>query len=313
MPAPPPAYAIVFPGQGSQHPGMGWHACRRSARARALFEQAESLTGLPIRRLCREGSRAELARTQVAQPCQLVASLAGVAALEEDLESSGRGLRPRLLAGHSLGHYAALVTASALAFATSLELVCARAELMASAADGGMATVIGLSEEQVQAACAELRPRDVVVAAVNGPEHTVVSGPSRSLTRLAAVLRSAGATRIVSLPIGVPAHSPLMADAQAALAPRIADAGFRAARFPVVLNSTARATSSPAAIRADLAAHMCAPVRWWPSVQSILASGVRLLIDAGPGRTLVKSLGPSLGEAAVAHLERPDDVAALLR
>jgi [acyl-carrier-protein] S-malonyltransferase len=309
----PLAYAFMFPGQGNQYPGMGWHACQRSRRARELFAEAESLTGMSIRRLCFEGSRAELARTQITQPCQLVANVADVAALEEELEASGRRLRPRFVAGHSLGHYAALVTASALSFATALELVRARAGLMGAVTDGGMATVVGLSEQQVQAACDLLTHPDVVVAAVNGPDHTVISGPSSSLVQLAHMLRDAGATRVVSLPISIPAHSPLMADAQAALAPHVTNARFTTPRFPVVLNSTACPTSSVADIRSDLASHMCTPVRWWPSVQGILASGVGLLIDTGPGRTLIKSLGPTVGEDMIADLERPGAVAALLR
>jgi [acyl-carrier-protein] S-malonyltransferase len=307
----PLAYAFMFPGQGNQYPGMGWRACQRSRRARALFAEAESLTGMPIRRLCFEGSRAELACTQVTQPCQLVASLAAVAALGEELEAAGRELRPRYLAGHSLGHYSALVAASALPFATALELVCARGDLMASVTGGGMATVVGLSEEQVLAACDQ--HSDVVVAAINGPDHTVISGPSRSLARVSRILRDTGATRVVPLPIGIPAHSPLMADAQAALAPCIASARLTPPRFPVVLNSTGCPTRSVAGIRSDLAAHMCTPVRWWPSVQRILASDIRLLIDTGPGRTLAKTLGPTVGRGVIADLEQLGAVAALLR
>ncbi len=305
----PPPYALLFPGQGNQYPGMGWRAYQRSRRARMLFREAERLTGIPIRRLCFDGTRPELARTQITQPCLLVASLACVAALEEELEAAGRRLEPQLIAGHSLGHFAALVTARALPFASALELVCARAELMAEVTEGGMATVVGLASERVRTLCRSVAEGAVVVAAVNGPCHTVISGASLPLAEALEAMRAAGAARIVVLPVSVPAHTPLMVDAQVALKPRIARLSISRPRFPIVLNGTAHPTLSPIEIGAELMVHMCRPVQWWPSVQAMLVRGVRLLVDTGPGRALAKSLGPELG-AMTATLEQLGTLAA---
>jgi [acyl-carrier-protein] S-malonyltransferase len=305
-------YALLFPGQGNQYPGMGWRAYERSHRARALFTQAELLTELPIRRLCFSATRAELADTRVTQPCLLVASLAFVAALEEQIEGRGRSLAPRFVAGHSIGHYAALVAAGSLSFASALELVCTRAELMAGVQGGGMASVEGLAHEPVQAICSTVAGEAVVVAAVNGPRHTVVSGERGALREVALALRAAGAQRVLALPVSVPAHSPLMGDAQAALAGHIRSMRFAPPRVPVVLNGSAHPTCSAVEIRTELSLHMCQAVQWWPSVQAMLAAGVGLLLDTGPGRTLAKMLGRWVGEATIASLERSGAAAELL-
>jgi [acyl-carrier-protein] S-malonyltransferase len=304
-------YALLFPGQGNQYPGMGLRAYGRSRRARAMFDEAERIAGMPIRRLCFEASRAELARTQVTQPCLLVASLAAVAALEEELEIAGSRLAPRFAAGHSLGHYAALVAAGAASFAGVLELVCVRAELMAATGDGAMASIVGLGPEQVTDICVAVTGSVVVMAAVNGPCHTVVSGERVALAAVLDAARDAGAARTVVLPVSVAAHTPTMSGAQRELASHIEALDLAPPRFALVLNGTARPTRSTAEIRTELELHTCATVMWWPSVQTMLALGVRLLVDTGPGRVLTRSLGAALGESAVIGLEQPGAALAL--
>ena len=300
----PDRYALLFPGQGGQFPGMAWGWHRRSPRVRSLFERAERLTALPLRRLCFEGSRAELASTEVTQPCVFLVGLAGAAILTEELEAAGSALQPRFVAGHSLGQLTALVAAGALPLEPALELVCARARLMAAAGGGGMATVLGLAPERVAELCASVVGASVGVAAVNGPAQTVVSGERGALAAVAAAAREAGATRVVSLPISIAAHSPRMAAAQAAFAARVAEVELAEPRLPVVLNGDSRPTRSPARIRAELEAHICATVRWWDSVQAMLAAGVELLVEVGPGRSLARELGDSLLPAAVLCLGR---------
>jgi [acyl-carrier-protein] S-malonyltransferase len=307
-----PPYALLFPGQGGQFPGMGrgWH--ERSGRAREVFEHAETLTGMPIRRLCFDAPRAELGRTQITQPCVFVASLAGLAALAEELEATGQRTQPRFVAGHSLGHFAALVACGALPFASALELVCARGELMAAADPGGMATVIGLEHERVEEICATVSGGAVVVAAVNAPDQTVISGAHAALGEALVLVRGAGAARVVRLPIDVPAHSPAMAAAQTQLAHRIDRLDFSVPRLPVVLNSAARPTSSAAEICAELKSHMCAPVRWWQSLQTMLGAGTRLLVETGPGRSLGKRSSEALGANVVRCLGRSRPAGPLL-
>lgn len=286
--------ALLFPGQGNQFTGMGWGWYRRSQRARSLFARAERLSGLPVRRLCFDGSRDELARTEVTQPCVMVASLAGATVLEEELGAAGRRLRPQLVAGHSLGQFTALVFAGSVSFDEALELVCLRARLMAEAGGGGMATILGLEVDRVRELCAALAGPGVVVASVNGPDHTVVSGGDAALAEAVEAARAAGATRVIPLPISIAAHSPAMDAAQAAFAPAVAALELGEPRVPVVLNGDARPTRSAAAIRAELEGHMCAPVQWWASVQAMVAAGVEQVVEIGPGRSLTKELCASL-------------------
>ncbi len=296
-------YALLFPGQGNQFTGMGWGWYRRSRRARTLFARAEGLTGLPVRRLCFDGTREELGRTEVTQPCVMVASLAGVAVLGEELEAGGRALRPQLVAGHSLGQFTALVVAGSLGFERALELVCLRARLMAAAGGGGMATILGLEVERVRELCAAGGGAKAVVASVNGPGHSVVSGERAALADVVEAARAAGAERIIPLPISIAAHSPAMDAAQAAFAEAVAALELREPRVPVVLNGDPRPTRSVAAIRSELEGHMCAPVQWWASVQAVVAAGVEQVIEVGPGRSLTKELCASL-PASVSCLGR---------
>lgn len=300
----PDRYALLFPGQGGQFPGMAWGWHRRSPRVRSLFERAERLTGLPLRRLCFEGSREELASTEVTQPCVFLVGLAGAAVLEEELEAAGGALRPRFVAGHSLGQLTALAAAGGLPLEPALELVCARARLMAAAGGGGMATVLGLAPERVAGLCSSVVGAAVVVAAVNGPAQTVISGERPALADVASAARAAGADRVVSLPISIAAHSPQMAAAQTAFAARVAALDLGEPRLPIVLNGDSRPTRSPARIRAELEDHMCATVRWWDSLQAMLAAGVGLLVEVGPGRSLARELNESLAPASVICLGR---------
>jgi [acyl-carrier-protein] S-malonyltransferase len=296
-------YALLFPGQGGQFPGMAWGWHRRSRRVRSLFARAERVTGMPLRRLCFEGTREELSSTEVTQPCVFLVGLAGAAVLEEELEEGGAA-GPRFVAGHSLGQFTALAAAGALDLESALELVCVRAQLMAAAAGGGMAAVLGLAPPRVGELCAAIAGEDVVVAAVNGPTHTVVSGERAALGRVAAAAGEAGATRVIELPISVAAHSPQMAGAEAAFAARVAELDLNEPAVPIVLNGDSRPTRSAACIRAELASHMCACVQWWSSLRAMLGAGVELLLEVGPGRSLARELDQWLAPASVVCLGR---------
>lgn len=308
-------HALLFPGQGAQFLGMGQRWYDQSPAAREVFETAEEVSGLPVRRLCFTMSRQEQARTDLTQPCVFVASLACLVGLREELARRGAPDTIVAVAGHSLGHFAALVAAGVLDLPSGLALVRGRGEIMRAAGlrrPGGMATIVGLPVATVGDLIAAADPGQVGIAAVNGPDQVVVSGTVAGLERLADRAAGAGAERVVRLAIGVAAHSPLMAEAAEEFATELAAVRLEPARVPVALNTTAELTSDPAEIRADLGRHMTSPVLWWRSVERIRAAGARL-VDVGPGRTLSRMLRRAPSGNDVMATDQPSGVEALLR
>lgn len=309
------SYALLFPGQGAQFPGMAlrWH--ENSVEVRELFDHAEERTGLPLRALCFGTSREEQARTDWTQPCVLTASLAGLIALREFFRRRGGNLAPAAVAGHSLGHFTALVAAGVLDTDTALDLVHRRGRIMFTAGverPGAMAAVLGLPQDRVLEIVSTCPKGVVTVAAVNGPDQIVVSGESDALAWTAEAVTDAGAERFVPLSIGIAAHSPLMARAAAEFADELAHLQLAEPVLPVTLNTTGRPTTDVASIRADLREHMTRPVRWWESVRSLRASGNGQLVDVGPGRTLSKVLRRDLPDDAVLSNDRPHGPEGLL-
>jgi [acyl-carrier-protein] S-malonyltransferase len=299
-------WALLFPGQGAQFPGMGERFHDRSPRARKLFDLAESRTGLSLRDICFRTDRADQARTDFNQPAVFVAALAGWYALTERFDQVGVANPPMCVAGHSLGHLTALVAAGALTLTDGLDLVLRRGRLMYEASlnsDGAMATVIGLTATVLDDLVGVGGP--VTVAAVNGPDQIVVSGPASAVKEVGEWALAAGAERVVPLVIALAAHSPLMAPAAAAFEADVARVALHEPRMPVVLNTTGRATRSVVEIRADLMRHMLSPVRWWDSLGAARACGAELLVDAGPGRTLGKLMRRDLPADAVHNLDHP--------
>ncbi|WP_431912897.1 ACP S-malonyltransferase [Micromonospora carbonacea] len=310
-----PRYALLFPGQGAQFPGMAQRFHDASPAVRDLFDLAESRTGLPLREICFHTERTDQARTDWNQPAVFLAGLAGWYALVEQAARCGAEHPPVCVAGHSLGHFTALAAAGALSAPAALDLVARRGELMhraSLAADGAMATLIGLSEPTVADLVRAAGDDAVSVAAVNGPDQVVVSGAAPAVAAVSQRAVAAGAERVVPLAIALAAHSPLMAPADAGFAPLVAAADLREPRVPVVLNTTGRASRDVAEIRADLHRHMLAPVRWWQCLATARDAGADLLVDAGPGRTLSKVLRRDLPADAVHSLDHPRGLEALL-
>lgn len=272
----------LFPGQGSQRPGMAAWITRHPA-AKEVFRRADELLDLPLTALCVEGSAEELRATDITQPAVVATSLALVAVRRE------RGELPDAVAGHSLGEFTALAVAGVLDADAVLTLVRLRGRLMAEAArrsGGAMAAIIGLPSEQVEALCARARSGIVVVANQNQPTQTVVSGEVAAVAEVAEAARAAGAAKVVRLPVGGAFHSPLMADAAAEFATELARHPLHPPLLPVLSPATAGYLRDPAATAAALRGQLLAPVRWVDTIRRAVADGYTTLTELGPGTVL---------------------------
>jgi [acyl-carrier-protein] S-malonyltransferase len=283
--------ALVFSPQGSQAVGMGRELAMGSSAARAIYREADAVLGWPVSATCWDGPATRLDDTRQTQPCLLTTSVAALAALREamgDAGVAGTRLDPTLVAGHSVGEYAALVAAAALSFADALRLVALRGRLMAeTAVDGAMAAVIGLDREAIASAvAAHAAPAELVVANDNAPGQVVISGTHSALTRLEPVLVAAGARRVIRLNVSGPFHSPLMAPVGDALAVAFRGAVWADANPPLVSNVTGRPVRDAATLRLLLARQASSPVEWVTSVRTMAAAGVDTFVECGPGSAL---------------------------
>lgn len=272
--------ALVFPGQGSQRHGMLGALPSSDALGR-LLDAAEALSGLELRAVATEGTPEQLADTRAAQPLLYLADWAWGS------EALAAGIKPRYLAGHSLGELAALAIAGVFSPEAGLELVVERSRLMAACADetpGGMAAVLGMDGKEIAAALGEMS--GVWLANDNAAGQVVISGTHEGLERATSALSEAGARRIVPLNVAGPYHSPLMTPAGDAFASLLEKAAFSDARIPVVSNTAPTATTDAAALRERLSSQITSPVRWTETMTFLRAAGVDTLVEAGPGAVL---------------------------
>jgi len=305
--------AYLFSPQGSQAVGMGRELAQCSAAARDTFEEADATLGWSVSSTCWDGPADALADTRQTQPCLLTASVAGLRAVEERTTQP-----PSMVAGHSVGEYAALVAAGVLEFAAALRLVARRGQLMAEAdADGGMLAVIGLDRGAVERVVETVgRPTELVVANDNAPGQVVISGRRDSLSVAEDAMRVAGARRLIPLPVSGAFHSPLMAGVADALAEALESESWTDARVPVVSNVTAEPITDAGRLRALLAEQVRSPVEWVRSVERMVADGVDTMLELGSGAALVgmvKRIAPDVTGMAVtdrAGLEAASDVLA---
>ena len=273
--------AYVFPGQGSQFSGMGKELYEGSENAKSLFNQANDILGFEITEIMFSGTDEELKQTKVTQPAIFLHSVV----LASEL---GDSFKPDMVAGHSLGEFSALVANGTLAFDSALILVSKRALAMQKACEAQpstMAAILGLDDEVVEKACAEID--GVVVAAnYNCPGQLVISGSVPAIDAACESLTEAGARRALKLPVGGAFHSPLMEPAREELAAAIGATTFNVPNCPVYQNVTAKPVTDPAEIRNNLVAQLTAPVRWTQIMQNMIADGASEAIEVGPGKVL---------------------------
>ncbi|MEJ2011857.1 MAG: ACP S-malonyltransferase [Anaerolineales bacterium] len=289
MPLHPETTAFLFPGQGSQAVGMGASLAEAEPEAARIFERADAILGYPLSEICFHGPVERLNDTLYTQPALLTHSVAVLETLKKYHPALSQ---PACAAGHSLGEFAALVAVAALDFDEGLRLVSARARGMQQAGEahpGGMSAVLGLTAEQVEAACAAAT-NDVTggvwVANDNCPGQIVISGDDDALELAAEYLREAGARRVLRLAVSIAAHSPLMQPAQARFGPALDAAEIKKPGKPVVGNVRAHEMNEVDQIRSDLKAQLTSRVRWTESIQSMIAAGVETFIEMGPGNVL---------------------------
>lgn len=279
-------FAFVFPGQGSQSVGM-LDAWGDHPAVREVLAEASQALGEDVGRLIHQGPKEALELTTNTQPVMLTAGIACYRAWLADT-----GLRPAVVAGHSLGEYSALVAAGALTLSQALPLVRLRAQAMQRAVpvgEGAMAAILGLDAETVQTVCAEVQARvgQVVAAAnFNDPKQTVISGAKAAVDAACEALKDAGAKRALALAVSAPFHCALMRPAAEALKPVLAETPFAVPQIDVINNIDVQVQRESDAIRDALYRQAFGPVRWVETIQAMRARGVQAVIECGPGKVL---------------------------
>lgn len=271
---------FMFPGQGSQFPGMAKELYETNPTAREMFDRANEILGFDITEIMFDGTAEDLKQTKVTQPAVFLHSVI--------LAKCSPDFRPDMVAGHSLGEFSALTAAGALDFEDGLRLVSIRAHAMQKACEanpGTMAAILALPAETIEAVCAEV-DGIVVPANYNCDGQIVISGAADAVAEASEKLMAAGAKRALILPVGGAFHSPLMQPAAEELAAGIESVEFKTPVCPVYQNVTALPTTDPAEIKKNLLAQLTAPVRWTQSVMNMVADGAASFTESGPGKVL---------------------------
>lgn len=272
--------AYVFPGQGSQFPGMGKELYESNQAAKDLFDKADGILGFKITEIMFGGTAEDLKATKVTQPAVFLHSVI--------LAKCYGGFAPDMVAGHSLGEFSALAAAGVLDFEDALRLVAIRAGAMQKCCEnvpGTMAAIIGLPDGIVESLC-ESTPGLVVAANYNSDGQVVISGEKAAVEAACIAAKAAGAKRALPLAVSGAFHSPLMEPARAELAEAIDKTPFHAPLCPVYQNVSAKAETGPESIKDNLLAQLSSPVRWSQSVRNMVADGATYFMEIGPGAVL---------------------------
>ncbi len=282
-------HAYVFPGQGSQFPGMGKNHYDKSAFAKKLFEQGNEIAGFRLSDIMFSGTETDLKQTNVTQPAIFLHSVIAYKTVDN--------ARPEMVAGHSLGEFSALVANSALSFEDGMRLVIIRSSAMQKACisnPGTMAAVLALDEERVEAICREIESESgevLVPANYNCPGQVVISGSLKGIELGCERMKAAGARRAVILSVGGAFHSPLMEPAREELKSAIEKTTFYNPTCPVYQNIVAKAVMDKEEIKKNLIDQLTGPVRWTQSVLAMIADGATNFNEIGPGKVLQGLIG----------------------
>ncbi len=310
--------AFVFPGQGSQYVGMGQGLAAVSPSAARVFAEADAALGEPLSGVAWEGPEETLNRTEQAQPAILATSIAYLEVLREraatdgSLGPAGPPL-PAFIAGHSMGQYSAMVAGGVISLADGIRLVRERGRLMQTSGagrDGAMAAILGLDDAALPTLVERAGAYGIfAVANRNSPGQVVVSGERAAIEAAAEIAKGLGAKRALVLPVSVAAHSPLMAEAAAAMREVLAGVPFHDPAVPLLANADARPLTTAEACRAELVEHLTAGVDWVRAVETMHAAGVTAFVEVGPGKVLtnlIKRIAPGTTALALDEPAAPD-------
>jgi len=304
------AIGFLFPGQGSQSVGMGRGFYDAFPAVKAVYEEASSILGYDVAKLCFEGPVERLNLTEYTQPALLVSSAAALKALEP------ARLSPLAVAGHSLGEYSAVFAAGGVSFRDAVSLVQKRGRYMAEAVPPGtglVAALLGLSAEIVKALCQEASSVGVVAAAnFNSPGQVVIAGEKAAVERAIELAKSKGCKKAIPLPVSVPVHTPLMQGAADRLAAEFGGIAWRDLTVPLINNAEAVALQRSEDIRASLVRQLPSSVRWEESVQTMAKMGVTTFLEIGPGTVLTGLVKRILPGAVTANVHDPKSLEAAL-
>ena len=310
------ARIFVFPGQGSQRPGMGADVAEAFAAAREVFEEVDDALGRNLSRLMREGDGEELTLTQNAQPALMAASVAVLRVVESESGASIGDLCD-LVAGHSLGEYTAHVASGTLPLAGTARLLDLRARAMQEAVppgEGAMAAVIGLEADEVRTLAGEASTAGVcVIGNDNSPGQSVVSGHKEAVDLASELARQRGARRVVPLQVSAPFHCPLMQPAAERMAEALGATAFAPPAVPVVANVTARPETDPETLRRLLVEQVTATVRWRESMSGLGDRDIDAMIELGTGKALCGLMRRIDREVEAVPVEHPDDIERFLK
>lgn len=300
-------FGFLFPGQGSQKPGMGKEFYDNFEAVKEIFDRSEKvLTDCSIKSLCFEADEEELRKTENTQPALYTTSYAIYRVLSES------GYTGEVFAGHSLGEYTAITASGYIDFEDGLRIVRKRGLLMRDCdpeRKGGMAAVLGLEIDQIKEVCNLVQ--NVWPANFNSPSQIVISGLKERVDEAMEKLKSQGARRVVPLNVGGPFHSPFMKKAADELEKELEQISWKKGHGRIVSNATAEVTSDPTEIKQNLVKQLYYPVQWSLSLQKLIDVGILRYIESGPGTVLKGLLRSIAKDAMVFSVEKPEDMKAI--